>query len=45
MVGAAGLLQIGAATANVVLLWRYLPTRDAECSTMTTTTTIECGCA
>ena len=25
MVGAAGLLQIGAAAANVVLLWRYLP--------------------
>ena len=30
MVGAAGLAQIGAATANVVLLWRYLPTRDAD---------------
>ena len=27
MVGAAGLFQIGAAAANVVLLWRYLPTR------------------
>jgi hypothetical protein len=27
MVGAAGLLQIGAASANVVLLWRYLPAR------------------
>ena len=26
MIGAAGLLQIGAATANVILLWRYLPT-------------------
>ena len=30
MIGAAGLLQIGAAAANVVLLWRYLPPRDAE---------------
>ena len=30
MVGAAGLAQIGAATANVVLLWRYLPTRDVD---------------
>ena len=30
MVAAAGLAQIGAATANVVLLWRYLPPRDAE---------------
>lgn len=29
MIGAAGLAQIGAATANVVLLWRYLPPRDA----------------
>lgn len=28
MVGAAGLLQIGAAAANVVLLWNYLPARD-----------------
>jgi len=28
MIGAAGLAQIGAATANVLLLWRYLPTRD-----------------
>src|SRR5436190_15433572 len=27
MVGAAGLFQIGAAAANVVLLWRYLPRR------------------
>lgn len=30
MVGAAGLLQTGAAAANVVLLWRYLPPRDGE---------------
>jgi hypothetical protein len=30
MIGAAGLCQIGAATANVILLWRYLPRRDAE---------------
>lgn len=30
MIGAAGLCQIGAATANVILLWRYLPPRDAE---------------
>jgi hypothetical protein len=30
MVGAAGLAQIGAATANVALLWRYLPARDAD---------------
>ena len=30
MVGAGGLFQIGAAAANVVLLWHYLPTRDAE---------------
>jgi hypothetical protein len=30
MIGAAGLCQIGAATANVILLWRYLPSRDAE---------------
>jgi hypothetical protein len=30
MVGAAGLAQIGAATANVVLLWQYLPARDAD---------------
>lgn len=28
MVGAAGLLQIGAAAANIVLLWRYLPARE-----------------
>ena len=28
MVGAAGLLQIGCTTANVVLLWRYLPAKD-----------------
>ena len=27
MVGAAGLFQIGCTTANVVLVWRYLPTR------------------
>jgi len=30
MIGAAGLCQIGAATANVILLWQYLPLRDAE---------------
>lgn len=30
MIGAAGLCQIGAATANVILLWQYLPSRDAE---------------
>lgn len=30
MVGAAGLAQIGAATANVVFLWRYLPARDED---------------
>lgn len=30
MIGAAGLCQIGAATANVILLWRYIPPRDAE---------------
>ena len=30
MVGAGGLFQIGAAAANVVLLWNYLPSRDAE---------------
>ncbi len=30
MIGAAGLCQIGAATANVILLWRYLPPRGAE---------------
>jgi hypothetical protein len=30
MVGAAGLLQIGAAAANVVLLWKYLPARGSE---------------
>jgi hypothetical protein len=28
MIGAAGLAQISAATANVLLLWRYLPSRD-----------------
>ena len=28
MVGAAGLLQIGCTTANVVLVWRYMPTKD-----------------
>ena len=32
MIGAAGLAQIGAATANVVLLWRYLPSRDVDIS-------------
>jgi hypothetical protein len=30
MVGAAGLAQIGAATANVVLLWPYFPSRGDE---------------
>lgn len=30
MIGAAGLCQMGAAAGNVVLLWRYLPSRDAE---------------
>jgi hypothetical protein len=30
MIGAAGLCQIGAATANVILLWQYLPSRDSE---------------
>ena len=30
MVGAAGLLQIGAAAANVVLLWNYLPPKGSE---------------
>lgn len=30
MLGAAGLCQIGAATANVIFLWRYIPPRDAE---------------
>jgi hypothetical protein len=30
MIGAAGLCQIGAATANVILLWQYLPSRDGE---------------
>jgi hypothetical protein len=28
MIGAAGLAQIGSATMNVVLLWRWLPSRD-----------------
>jgi hypothetical protein len=28
MIGAAGLAQISSATANVLLLWRYLPSRD-----------------
>jgi hypothetical protein len=30
MIGAAGLAQISAAAANVLLLWRYLPSRDSE---------------
>jgi hypothetical protein len=30
MVGAAGLLQVGAAAANVVLVWRYLPSKGSE---------------
>ena len=30
MVGSAGLAQIGGAITNVVLLWRYLPTRGGE---------------
>ena len=30
MIGAAGLAQIGAATGNVVLLWRYLPSRSRD---------------
>ena len=30
MLGAAGLLQVGAAAANVVLLWNYLPEPGSE---------------
>jgi hypothetical protein len=30
MIGAAGLAQISAAAINVLLLWRYLPSRDTE---------------
>ncbi len=30
MIGAAGLFQIGAVAANVVLLWRWLPAKGAE---------------
>jgi hypothetical protein len=30
MIAAAGLLQIGAAAANVVLLWRYLPDKPGD---------------
>jgi hypothetical protein len=30
MIAAAGLAQISAASTNVLLLWRYLPTRDTE---------------
>lgn len=30
MIAAAGLAQISAASANVLLLWRYLPARDTE---------------
>lgn len=30
MIAAAGLLQMGAAAANVVLLWKYLPSPGAE---------------
>ncbi len=30
MIGAAGLFQIGAVAANVVLLWRYLPSKGAD---------------
>ena len=30
MLGATGLLQVGAAAANVVVLWRYLPLKGAE---------------
>jgi hypothetical protein len=30
MIGAAGLAQISAAATNVLLLWRYLPSRDSE---------------
>ena len=30
MIAAAGLGQISAASTNVLLLWRYLPSRDAE---------------
>ena len=30
MVGSAGLAQIGGAISNVVLLWRYLPTRGRD---------------
>ena len=30
MIGAAGLLQIGAAATNVVLLWKYLPIKGDE---------------
>ena len=28
MVGAAGLMQLAAASTNVALLWRWLPDRD-----------------
>jgi len=28
MVGAAGMLQIGCAAANVLLVWPYMPPRD-----------------
>lgn len=30
MVGAAGLMQIGCAAANVILVWRFMPMRDGE---------------
>ena len=30
MIGAAGLLQVGCAAANVLLVWRYMPKRDGE---------------
>ena len=28
MIGAAGLLQLAGASANIALLWRYLPDRN-----------------
>ena len=30
MVIAAGLFQLGAAAANVLLFWRWMPSRDAS---------------
>jgi hypothetical protein len=28
MIGAAGLMQLAAASASIALMWRYLPDRD-----------------